>query len=432
MTTLRAHAGRRLAVLPLLLLAAASLLGLTLARPAHAADPVSNAISALRSNPVYVDPNAEGKDVVDVSQVENAVSGSDVVVAVLPASAGEPATLPAQIGRALGGGHSVIVLTGKNIHAGSNQLPAGRADQLAKQAFGDHSGNFSKDNVTGAIVELTGMLKSAEAAGPSGGGSSSSSDSSSDGGSGSGAVVALVVIAAIVIGGLGFISVRRRRRRQQEFANAKAEVRGYYERLGNDVLTLDPKGDEVTGQALADAAERYSSAGSAIANATTVEQLRLARQTAIEGLYAARVARQRLGLDPGPDLPTLGGAPGTSLDSSQQVQFGDKQYEGHPDYRPGAPYYYGGGTIGGSWVPGGWYSTPFWEPFLLGAVLSGGFGGGWGGGGYGAGYDQGFERGYDEAQKDDPGGDWGGGGGDWGGGGGDWGGGGGGDGGGGW
>jgi hypothetical protein len=270
---------------------------------------------------------------------------------------------------------------------------------------------------------LTGLLKGAEGSGS--GSSSSGSTSSSKGGSGSGAAIVLVVLAVLVIGGVGFFVLRRRRRQQTELANAKAQVQGLYERLGNDVLTLDPKGDEVTGQALADAAERYSAAGSAIANATTVDQLNAARQTAIEGLYAARVARQRLGLDPGPELPSLGGVPGKSLDSSQQVQFGDKQYEGHPDYRPGAPYYYGGGTVGGSWVPGGWYSTPFWEPFLLGAVLSGGFGGGWGGGGYGTGYDQGFERGYDQGQQDDQGNDWGGGGGDWGGGGGDWGGGGG-------
>ena len=44
MTTLRAYAGRRIATL---LLVAASLVGLTLARPAQAADSVSNAISAL-------------------------------------------------------------------------------------------------------------------------------------------------------------------------------------------------------------------------------------------------------------------------------------------------------------------------------------------------------------------------------------------------
>src|SRR4051794_11898746 len=115
MTTLRAFAGRRIAVLPVLLLVTASLIGLTLARPAHAADSVNNAISALQSNPVYVDPGAEGADQVDVSQVTSAISGTNILVAVLPASAGNATEVPSDIGKGVGGRHTVIALVGQKL-----------------------------------------------------------------------------------------------------------------------------------------------------------------------------------------------------------------------------------------------------------------------------------------------------------------------------
>jgi hypothetical protein len=155
--------------------------------------------------------------------------------------------------------------------------------------------------------------------------------------------------------------------------------------------------------------------------ADSVEKYAQARRATLEGLYAARTARKALDLDEGEPLPPVADTAGDQLSEPQEVTVQGKSYQGYPDYRPGAPYYYGGGYG----VPGGWYSTPFWETLLIGSVLAGGFGG-WGGGGYGAGYDSGYEAGRDSADTSS-GGDWGSGGGDWGGGGGDWGGGGGSD-----
>jgi len=246
------------------------------------------------------------------------------------------------------------------------------------------------------------------------------SDATKNSGGSSAVPWVLGAIGVLGAGGAGAWAVSRRRRKQKEMEGRRAEVLSLYDRLGADVQNLNPGDDPVARQALVDAAERYTATGSQLAHADTHAEFDVARRTALEGLQAARTARKQLGLDPGPDLPPIAPTYGDQLTSPQQVQVGDKAYQGYPQYTPGAPYYYGGG--GG--YPGGWYSFPFWETVLLGSVLSGGFGGGWGGGGYDAGYDRGYDAGRDDGQDSGGGGgDWGG----WSGGGGDWGGGGGGD-----
>jgi len=96
--------------------------------------------------------------------------------------------------------------------------------------------------------------------------------------------------------------------------------------------------------------------------------------------------------------------------------------------------YFGGGSYQGRYIPGGWYSRPFWQTAAISAVafgglgyaLGGGFGGGFGEDGYE--HDDDGGSGGSDWGGGGGGGDWGsgGGGGDCGGGGGDWGGGGGG------
>ncbi len=249
----------------------------------------------------------------------------------------------------------------------------------------------------------------------------------------------LVALLALAV----WLYLRSRRRREQRIAqrslsDARAQVTPYYDRLANEVNTIDPGDNATARQAMADASERFTSAGGQLAAADSLEKYAQARRTTLEGLYAARTARTALGLDPGPQLPPIAQSTGEHLSRPQEVTVQGQTFQGYPAYTPGAPYYYGGGYG----VPGGWYGVPFWETLLLGSVLTGGFGGGWGGfgggwGGYGAGYDTGYDAGYNAGEDvgDRSGGGWGdsGGGGDWGngggwgdsGGGGDWGGGGG-------
>lgn len=198
-----------------------------------------------------------------------------------------------------------------------------------------------------------------------------------------------------------------------------ADVSSLRDRLGHDVISLQPGGDPVARQALADASERLSTASGLLERATTDAQLRTAWLAAVEGLQAARVVRRQLGLDPGPPIPSLPSA-GPQLSAPTQLDVEGRRYAGSPTYEPGHPHWFPGGYYGDRQVPGGWYDAPFWPAalvlgglggFAMGGLMAGAmFGGGFDGGGFDGG---GFDGGGDAA------GDFGGfgGGGDWGGGG---------------
>ncbi|MGI8753826.1 MAG: hypothetical protein ACR2MN_16240 [Acidimicrobiales bacterium] len=84
------------------------------------------------------------------------------------------------------------------------------------------------------------------------------------------------------------------------FLDAHAEVEALYNRLGDDVSTLDDGADTANRQAMIDAGESYITAG-AHGQATTICQLAVARSIVVEGLHATRLVRTRQGFDPGPD-----------------------------------------------------------------------------------------------------------------------------------
>ena len=157
-------------------------------------------------------------------------------------------------------------------------------------------------------------------------------------------------------------------RRERELADAAAEARRWYERLGGQVLNLSGDAPAVR-QALADASERYNAAGSQLEQARTVYQYRLARETALEGLMYARAARIALGLDPGPDLPPLAAAQGAGqLTERREVEVNGETFKAGPRPDDDTPYYYPGGRVQGRPVPAGWYSQPLWKPALAGAA----------------------------------------------------------------
>jgi LPXTG-motif cell wall-anchored protein len=416
-------------------------LALLLAAPAAHADAVDDAVDQLRSASVYVAPGVTAPKI-DVDAVTTAIGSRPIKIAVLPADdyGSRPKAFEAseRIGKALAPDSplTVGVVAGSNFNASSSQYCAGSASAVAADSVETHRTELQQSNdVTTTIESFVTGLQSRPVSGSSAcrGSSAAGASDASDNTGGSGAVPwVLGGIGVVGAGGVGAWVLSRRRRKQKELEGRRAEVLSLYDRLGADVSNLHGGDDPVVRQALADASERYTATGSQLSQADTHEEYDVARRTALEGLQAARTARTKLGLDPGPELPPIAPAYGEQLSRPQEVNVAGKSYQGYPEYTPGAPYYYGGG--GG--YPGGWYSFPFWETVLLGSVLSGGFGGGfggWGGGGYDAGYDRGYEAGQDSGQDsgaDGGGGDWGGSG--WSGGGGDWGGGGGGFGGGDW
>ena len=218
-------------------------------------------------------------------------------------------------------------------------------------------------------------------------------------------------------------------------ADAKADARRVIERLGGQVLNLTGS-DQASQQALADASERFTAASAQIDQATTAKQAKLAKESAVEGLYYVRAARTAMGMDPGPELEAIAGQKSAGVvTEDRRVQFEGREIEASPAPSPRTPNYYPGGRVAGRPVPAGWYSEPWWKPALragawgLGSVLlfdamfSGMSGVGYNASGfengYGSGFDQGFDAGYDQGfdQGMDGGGDFdGGGGGDFGGG----------------
>jgi hypothetical protein len=245
----------------------------------------------------------------------------------------------------------------------------------------------------------------------------------------------LLILVIVVVAAIGFLVYATQkasgRRNAESLADAKADARRVIERLGGQVIGLTGT-DDASKQALADASERYTAAGSQIEQATTAKQALLAKESAVEGLYYVRAARVAMGIDPGPELDELSGqrSAGT-VTEDRRIDFEGRQIEASPTPSQNTPNYYPGGRVAGRPVPAGWYSEPWWKPALvagawgLGSVLlfdamfSGMSGVDYGAQGFESGYGDGFQQGFDQGQLDSGGGDWGDQGGDFGGGGGD-------------
>lgn len=227
-----------------------------------------------------------------------------------------------------------------------------------------------------------------------------------------------VLLFLLVVGGLIALAVSRRSPRSVRSGvpaggagsgaadvDAEAEARRWYERLGGQVLSLSGT-DEPSRQALADASERYTAAGSQLASASTPGQYRLVTDTALEGLHFVRAARTAMGMDPGPDLPSSSDrARAGELSGDRSVDVDGRRVSGSPNPSSQNSHYYPGGTVAGRPVAAGWYSEPWWKPMLLGGVgavggvlladalfsgFGGGLDGGWGSPGFdGGGWDAG-------------------------------------------
>lgn len=212
----------------------------------------------------------------------------------------------------------------------------------------------------------------------------------------------LAVVLLVLAGVAGVLILAARRRAGAALKGARVDAEHWYGLLGGQVMNLDAAGDPTVQQALADASERYTAAGSVKSSARTAAAFRAVSEVSLEGLHFIRAARTALGVGPGPDLPTTAAqAAAGRLEGPQSgVTVGGQSYTGQPWATGGHRFFYPGGVVGGRPVPGGWYSRPFWKGALLGGaaavggslllggiadVLTGGFGeggepgDGWGG-----------------------------------------------------
>jgi len=218
-------------------------------------------------------------------------------------------------------------------------------------------------------------------------------------------IVLLAVIAVVV-----WFMTRANKGRSQasQLDDAKAEARRWVERLGGQVMNLTGT-NTASSQAIADASERYTAAGSQMDQAQTVEQCRLVTKTAMEGLYYIRAARTAMGIDPGPELPVDPDARRAGVvTEDRHVSVEGHDYEASTGPSDRTPHYYPGGRVAGRSVPQGWYSEPWWRPALVA--------GAWGIGSMllfsamfsgmaGIGSAAAWEQGYDAGQADGDSGD---------------------------
>lgn len=176
-------------------------------------------------------------------------------------------------------------------------------------------------------------------------------------------IVALAAVAAVV-----WLVRRHQADQAAQLEDAKSEARRWVERLGGQVLALTGT-DEPSRQALADAAERYTAAGSQMEQARTAAQSRQVTETAYEGLYYVRAARTAMGMDPGPELPPLPGqAKAGAVTEEREVQVEGRTLGASPQPTDRNNHYYPGGNVAGRPVPRGWYSEPWWKPALIGGA----------------------------------------------------------------
>lgn len=178
------------------------------------------------------------------------------------------------------------------------------------------------------------------------------------------AIVLIVLVVVIVAGGFYLVRSQAEAKRRR-LEDAKADARRWLERLGGQVLNLTGS-DTASQQALADASERYTAAGSQMEQAETAEQAALVRETALEGLYYVRAARTAMGMDPGPELPRdRERERAGKVTEHRQVDVDGHPYEVSPEPGRNTPHYYPGGRVAGRPVPQGWYSEPWWKPALV-------------------------------------------------------------------
>ncbi|WSJ17802.1 DUF1542 domain-containing protein [Nocardia sp. NBC_01327] len=182
-----------------------------------------------------------------------------------------------------------------------------------------------------------------------------------------GVATVVVLLLVVVVAALAVLVVNRGRqtRANTQLADAKAEARRVIERLGGQVYNLTGS-DDPSRQALADAGERFNAAGAQIEQATTPAQARLAKETALEGLYYVSAARSAMGMDPGPAVPELDGQRSAGkVTEPRTVDYEGRTLTASPTPSDHTPNYYPGGRVAGRPVPAGWYSEPWWRTALV-------------------------------------------------------------------
>jgi hypothetical protein len=259
------------------------------AAPAAWAGPlVDGAARDLRSDPVYVHPDAEPTlTVAEADELRTRIeeSGEPIFVAILPAAAGEEVggdvdDVLRELGQTGPAGTYAVVVDGR-FRAGSEVLPSGRAGDLATEAFEEH-----RDEGVAATLLAFVDLVAGEGA---------------DGGDGRGGGISprVVVVLGLIAVPVVFFVLRRRRKRAEGFEDVREAAEEELVALADDVRELEASASEPESgpAAKADydrALLHYERASHAFDRARKVEDFEEVTAAVEEGRYAMAAAKARL------------------------------------------------------------------------------------------------------------------------------------------
>jgi hypothetical protein len=361
---------------------------LAFAAPAAGAqDALDRAAAALRSDPVYVDPDAElAITDAQANELRARIGDRDIYVAILPGSRDEARAVAADLANRVGRpGTYGIVVAGRFV-AG----PSSDAVDASSEAFEAHR----DEGVSAVLLDFVDRVE--------GGGGDG-------GGVGAGVFVVLGLAGA---GGAALLVSRRRRRRRlaAEFAEVKDNARDDLVALGDDIRALEvdmdmPNASAEAREDYARAVECYDRADQAWRLARAPADLEPVGSALEEGRWAMSCARARTEGRPPPErrppcffdprhgpstrdvewAPSFGAArmvPACEADA-QRLERGEE-----PQAREvlvggrRTPYW----DAGPAYAPfaGGFFGTGLLPGLVIGTMLDDSFGAGggdWGGGG---------------------------------------------------
>jgi hypothetical protein len=373
---------------------------LVLAGAAHAQDRLGTAAESLRSNPVYVDPEAERAfSEEEAERLRRAIAREDagpLYLAVLPAAAaeeagGDPDAALLELAREVGEPGTYGAIVGDAFRAGATEgvLPGGLAGDLASRSFESESG-AGPAAVLGDFVRRVGEARAggSDATGP---------------GEGGGFPVGLLLLAFLAIPLVLFGLSRRRRRRQEEaaFAEVREVARDDVVALGDDIRALDidmemtdvdPEAKEHYGLAV----ERYTQASEALDRARRPGDLQRVTELLEEGRWAMEAAKAEMAGRPAPERrapcffdprhgPSVtdvewappGGqprpVPACAADAVRIRDGEDPNSRRVPVNGELVPYWQAGPAFG-PWA-GGFFGGGLFPGLFIGSVLGGAFGG---------------------------------------------------------
>jgi hypothetical protein len=373
---------------------------LLLAGAAHAQDRLGTAAQSLRSNPVYVDPQAERAiSEEEAERLRRAIAREDagpLYLAVLPAAAAEEAggdsdAALLELARDVGEPGTYGVIVGDAFRAGATEgvLPGGLAGDLASRSFEAESGAGAAA-VLGDFVRRVGDARAGEV---------EESGRGEGGGFPAGLLLLLFLVVPLALFGLS----RRRWRREEEaeFAEVREVARDDVVALGDDIRALDidmemadvdPEAKQHYGLAV----ERYTQASEALDLARRPEDLQPVTELLEEGRWAMEAAKAEMAGRPAPERrapcffdprhgPSVtdvewappGGeprpVPACAADAVRIRDGEDPNSRRVPVNGELVPYWQAGPAFG-PWA-GGFFGGGLFQGLFIGSVLGGAFGG---------------------------------------------------------